>query len=73
MPPNGRKGRSGGGQPYSEIVATGNGDKSEDSLTLRIAQLYHRPIGPGELASLRALWWSQASTGHGLPAEIGVI
>ena len=32
-----------------------------------------RPIGPGELAALRAIFWRQAALGHRLPAEIGVI
>ena len=38
-----------------------------------VSQLRHRPIGPGELASLRAMWWRQASAGHHLPPEIDVI
>ena len=49
--------------------------QSDPSRTVFIefAQLHPRPIGPGELASLRALWWRQVALGHRLPAEIGVI
>ena len=31
------------------------------------------PLGPEELAKLRALWWRWARLGHRLPAERGVI
>ena len=40
---------------------------------INIAELVPRPIGPGEMAQLRVLWWRQAALGHRLPAEIGVI
>ena len=40
---------------------------------INVAQLVPRPIGPGEIAQLRAMWWRQAALGHRLPAEIGVI
>ena len=53
--------------------AIGNSDNSNPKLEIALSQLQHRPIGPGELAALRALWWRQASAGHRLPAEIGVI
>ncbi len=72
-PPDKRKGAPGGSGPSSESVATGNGDNPEHSLSLDHVQLRPRQIGPGELASLRAMWWRQAGTGHRLPAEIGVI
>ncbi len=56
-----------------EFVSLGSGDNSDTNLEIPLSQLRPRPIGPGELASLRATWWRQASTGHRLPAEIGVI
>ncbi len=39
----------------------------------RLCACATREPGPGELASLRAMWWRQAGAGHRLPAEIGVI
>lgn len=74
MPPNKRRPRPGGnGRGPLEIIAAGSGDGSDRSLNIPVSQLRHRPIGPGELASLRAMWWRQADAGHRLPAEIGVI
>ena len=74
MPPDKRRPRPGGnGRGPLEIIAAGSGDGSDHTLDIPISQLRHRPIGPGELASLRALWWRQAGAGHRLPAEIGVI
>ena len=74
MPPNKRRPRPGGnGRGPLEIIAAGSGDRSNYSLNIPVSQLRHRPIGPGELASLRALWWRQAGAGHRLHAEIGVI
>ena len=61
------------GQPSSESIAADSSDNSDHSLEISISQLRHRPIGPGELAALRALWWHQAALGHRLPAERGVI
>ena len=40
---------------------------------INVAQLVPRPIGPGEIAQLRAMLWRQAALGHRLPAERGVI
>ncbi len=37
------------------------------------AQLVPRPVRPGEVPELRALWWRLAPQGHRLPAERGVI
>ncbi len=74
MPPDKRRPRPGGnGRGPLEIIAAGSGDGSDHSLEISISQLRHRPIRPGELASLRAMWWCQAALGHRLPAEIGVI
>ncbi len=74
MAPDKRRPRPGGnGRGPLEIIAAGSGDGSDHSLNIPISQLRHRPIGPGELASLRALWWRQAALGHRLPAEQGVI
>ncbi len=57
----------------SEGVLLGGFDTSDHSLDIPVSQLRPRPIGPGEVAHLRALWWRQAALGHRLPAEIGVI
>ena len=73
MPPDKRRGPAGGGQPSSESIAADHCDNSDPSLEIPVSQLRHRPISPGELASLRAMWWRQASAGHRLPAEIDVI
>ncbi len=74
MPPDKRRARPGGnGRAPLEIIAAGSGDGSDHSLNIPISQLRHRPIGPGELASLRAMWWRHAALGHCLPAERGVI
>ncbi len=72
-PPDKRSARPPAGSSASKDIALGSNDSSDHSLSLDRAQLRPRPIGPGELASLRALWWRQASTGHRLPAEFGVI
>ena len=50
-----------------------NATQSDPTTFIEFAQLHPRPIGPGELASLRALWWRQTSAGHPLPPELGVI
>ena len=73
MPPDKQKGPPGGSGPSSEIIAADHYDGSDTNLEIPFSQLRHRPIGPGELASLRAIWWRQASAGHRLPAEPGVI
>ena len=74
MPPDKRRPRPGGnGRGPLEIIAAGSGDGSDHSLNIPVSQLRHRPIGPGELASLRAMWWRQAALGLRLPAEIDVI
>ena len=51
----------------------GGRDNPSHTSFINIAQLVPRPIGPGEIAQLRAMWWRQAALGHRLPAEIGVI
>lgn len=56
-----------------EFVSLGSGDNSDTNLEIPLSQLHPRPIRPGELASLGAMWWRQAGAGHRLPAEIGVI
>ena len=71
-PPGKRRAPPGSGAPLFDVVS-GNSDGSEHSLTLELAQLRHRPIGPGELAQLRGMWWRQASAGQRLPVERGVI
>ncbi len=72
--PDGRGPRPGGdGRSPLDFIAVDNSDGSDLSLDLCPSQLRPRPIGSGELASLRALWWRQAALGHRLPAEIGVI
>ena len=48
------------------------GDPSVTAL-IEFAQLVPRPVRPGEVPDLRALWWRQAALGHRLPAERGVI
>ncbi len=48
------------------------GDPSRTAF-IKFAQLVHRDVRPDELPELRALWWRQATLGHRLPAEIGVI
>ncbi len=74
MPPDKRRPRPGGiGRGPLESIAAVNSDNSDHSLEIPLSQLRARPIGPGELAALRAMWWRQASTGHRLPAEIDVI
>ncbi len=72
-PPDKRRGPPGGGDPSSENVATGNGDNLDSNLEIPLSQLHRRPIGPGDLARLRAIWWNLAALGHRLPAEIDVI
>ncbi len=56
-----------------DFIAVDNSDGSDLSLDLCPSQLRPRPIGSGELASLRALWWRQAAQGHRLPAETDII
>ena len=72
-PPGKRRGPPGGGRPSSESVAADQSDNSDSTLLISRAQLCPRPIGPGELAALRAMWWRQAGTGHHLPAELDII
>ena len=72
-PPDKRKGAPGGSGPSSKIIAAVNSDNSDHSLEIDPAQLRPRPIGPGELAALRARFWRQAALGHRLPAEAGII
>ena len=74
MPPDKRRPRPGGnGRGPLKIIAAGSGDGSDHNLDIPVSQLRHRPIGPGELASLRSIFWRQAGAGHALPAEPGVI
>ena len=72
-PPRERGPAPGVGGRASGSIAGIKSDRSEDSLTLDRVQLLHRPIGPGELASLRAIWWRQAGAGNRLPVERGLI
>ena len=72
-PPDKRSARPRPGSSASKEIAHGSGDGSDDKLKIPVSQLAPRPIGPGELAALRVLWWRQASTGRRLPAESGVI
>ena len=73
MPRDGRNPGARRAAGASEDIAISNSDGSDTSLEIPLSQLRHRPIGPGELASLRAMWWRQAGAGHRLPAEPGVI
>ena len=74
MAPTKRRPRPGGiGRGPLEFIAAGSGDGFDHTRTISISQLRHRPIGPGELASLRAMWWRQAGAGCRLPAEAGII
>ena len=73
MPPDKREAPPGGSGASLFDVVSGNSDGSDTNLEIAVSQLRPRQIGPGELASLRAIWWRQASTGHRLPAEIDVI
>ena len=72
MPPDKRKPPA-QDRRLSEGVSPGGFDTSEHLVKFSISQLRPRPIGPGELAALRAIFWRQAALGHRLPAEIGVI
>ncbi len=71
--PERRSARPRQGSSASKTIALGSNDGSDHSLEISFSQLHHRPIGPGELASLRAMWWSQVGAGHHMPAEIDVI
>ena len=74
MPPKNRRPRPGkNGHGPLEFVSLDSGDNSNANLEIPLSQLRHRPIGPGELAALRAVWWRQAGLGQHLPAEPGVI
>ena len=72
-PPERRSARPRAGSSASKEIAAVNSDGPDHSLDLDVSQLRCRPIGPGELAALRAMWWRQASAGHRLPAERGVV
>ena len=72
-PPDKRSARPRAGSSASKEIALGSGDGSEDSLILEFEQLRPRPIGPGELASLRGIFWRPAALGRRLPAELDVI
>jgi hypothetical protein len=72
-PRNGRSARPPAGSSASRKVAVVNGDGECSSLEVEIDQLRSRPIAPGELAALRAIFWRQAALGRRLPAEAGVI
>ena len=64
---------AGNGSAPQKSIALGSNDGSDHSLNIPVSQLRHRPIGPGELAALRTIFWRQAGAGHRLPAEIDVI
>ena len=72
MPPDKRKGPLAGG-PLQKNVDFAGLDRSDHTADIEVSQLLPRPIGPGELAHLRAMWWRQAGLGHRLPAELEVI
>ncbi len=72
-PPDKRRAPPGGSGASSKIIAADHSDRSNPNLQIPISQLRPRPIGPGELAALRAMWWRQAALGHHFPAEIDVI
>ena len=72
-PPDKRKGAPGGSGPSSKIIGADSNDNQDHSLSIFVSQLLPRPIGPGELAELRLMWWRQARLGHRMPAEVGVI
>ncbi len=72
-PLDGRSPGAGRAAGASEFIAVDNSDGSHHSLEIPVSQLQHRPIAPGEIATLRAMWWRQAARGHRLPAEIDVI
>lgn len=72
-PPRKRRGvRRGTALDPSERTSHSS-NRTDLTSQIELSQLRPRPIGPGELAALRAVWWRQAGTGHRLPAEIGVI
>ena len=74
MPPDRRRPRPGGnGRGPLEFIAADSNDNSDPNLEIPVSQLRPRQIGPGELASLRAVWWRQTALGHRPPAELGVI
>ena len=52
---------------------TDNATQSDPTTFIDIVQLHPRPIGPGELAALRIIFWNQAALGHRLPAEAKII
>ncbi len=72
MPPDKRKPPA-RDRRLSEGVLLGGFDTSDHSLGILTSQLRPRPIGPGELAELRAIFWRQRALGHRLPAEPDVI
>ncbi len=73
MPPDKEKAPPGGSGASSKFIAAVNGDKSNHTSFVDVAQLIPRPVRPDEIPEVRALWWRQAALGHRLPAEIGVI
>ena len=74
MPPDKRRPRPGAdGRGPLEFIEADSNDNSDTTLEILVSQLRPRPIGPGELAELRLMWWRQAALGHRLPAERGVI
>ena len=73
MPPDKRSARPPAGSSAPKDIALGSNDGSDHSLKIPVSQLRPRPIGPGELAALRAMWWRQAGAGHRLPVEREVI
>ena len=73
MPPEKQRGPPGGSGPSFKVIAAVNSDGSDHTVDFPISQLRPRPIGPGELAELRAIFWRQRALGHRLPAEPDVI
>ena len=72
-PPRKRRRGRRGTAPDPSKRTSHSSNRTDLTSQIELSQLRHRPIGPGELAALRAMWWRQAGTGHRLPAEIGVI
>ena len=73
MPPDKEKAPPGGSGASSKFIAAVNGDKSNHTAFVDVAQLLPRPVRADEIPELRAMWWRQAALGHRLPAELGVI
>ncbi len=64
----------GAGPGAAEVVGQNEKLKRLRTTSPRLPQLKPpRPMRPDELPAVRQVWWSQATIGHRLPAERGVI